>query len=148
MGHSRTTLACSDVTWPHKLTVLRPQLPEAASRTFYRCQKLLAALHLYYQVASSEAELPQPASRVACVLYYMCTTKCSSEATAKIATDQKPLPGRGLSWLPGASYKLPLLRDTLVGHSGGKLLYDTLVRQYCRTLFRDTLAEHFCRTLL
>ena len=55
VGQSCTTLTHSDVIWPHKLTVLRPQLPEAASRTtfvlqsyqFYSSQKLLAALHLF-----------------------------------------------------------------------------------------------------
>ena len=39
-GHSCGTLALthSDALWPHKLTVLRPQLPETASRTAFILQ--------------------------------------------------------------------------------------------------------------
>ena len=49
-------------------------------------------------------------------------------------------------------YKLPLLRDTLVGHlvvhSCGTLLYDTFAGRSCRTFLSDTLVGHSCRTLL
>ena len=74
VGHPRTALTYSDVIWQHKLTVLKPQLPEAASRTtcalqsceFYSSQKLLAALHLYYPVVSS---------KTTALRSYICTTK-------------------------------------------------------------------------
>ena len=35
LGHSRTTLTYSDVIWPYKLTILRPQLPKAAPCTTF-----------------------------------------------------------------------------------------------------------------
>ena len=84
------TLTYSDVIWPHKLAVLRPQLklpalrregPEAASRTTFVLPSGLSGGH------SSQELLPTLHVR----------------------------------------YKLPLLRDILVGHSCGALLWDTLV---------------------
>ena len=128
--------------------------------------------YMYYQVASSEATTP-----TTCFPHCMCTTSCqfssqkllsalhlcyqvaSSEATAfRGARDQKPpalhlyyqvaLPCQGLlPTLHLLSYKLPLLRDTLVVHSSGHscmtLLWDTFVKGHlghsCRTLSWDTL---------
>ena len=118
-GHSCGTLlwtlvqhSCgTDVVWPHKLTVLRPQLPETASRTtfvlqscqFYSSQKLLAALHLYYQVASRFSQ-------------------CSCR-TLLSGTLSNILAGHccGTDALAG-QFQMTLLWDTLVGHSCGTLL--------------------------
>ena len=118
-GHSRTTLTYADVIWPHKLTVLRPQLPETASRTTF-----------VLQAASSTA----PRS---CLPHYICTTKrpvlrpqlpqlaSSTTCVLQVARSkaQRKLPVHSLLWDTLAE----LLLDTLVGH-------DTLVCHSCGTL--------------
>ena len=160
VGHSPTTLTYSDVFWPRKLTVLRPQLPEAGSRTtfvlescqFYSSQKLLAALHLYYQVASSEATalrsymcitkwtVLRPAKSH--FLYYICTAKWP-------VLRQKPklqvLRHEGPEAASRTTYVLP--SGLSWGHSSEELL-PTLHVRYKLPLLKDTLVVHSCVTLL
>ena len=56
LKHSSTTLTSSAVIWPHKLTVLRPQLPEVASRTTFGTTKI------------QTLQLPEAACPTTCVL--------------------------------------------------------------------------------
>ena len=131
VGHSPTTLTYSDVFWPRKLTVLRPQLPEAGSRTtfvlescqFYSSQKLLAALHLYCQVTSSEAKAKVASAEArgarSRLPYYICTTK------RPVLRPQF----RGAA----SNITCALQAATSERHSCGALLCDTLVGHACGT---------------
>ena len=160
-------LRCN-VIWPHKLTVLKPQLPETASRTTFALQSLqschfqrslLAALHFHYPVVSSEAtslrsyitchkQLPalrvyyqMASSEATCFPHYMCTTSCQFWGHSS----QKLLSLLHLYCQvasPEATPQLPAAASTL--HLRYKVA--TSEGHSCGALLRDTLVRHSCRS--
>ena len=159
MGHSCTTHTYSAVIWPHKLTVLKSQLPEAAAKLpvlqLPEVARSITFVLLSGQFWGHNAQKvhtikgralrPPPRNRFP---HYICTTNRPALAARSSFPDY--ICATVLQALAvhcwGHSCKTLLLLS-LVGHSCRTLLLDTLVEHSCGASF-GTLAEHSCGTLL